>query len=142
MAIYSLANLTTGVGSGAAALELRTSANSRARLIELDVFLNAATASTYAIGRPQALGLTPTSPLNGQAEDAADPTSQSQTALAWGTGPTVPLQFFRRVGLPATIGTGIIWTFPRGLVIPVSASLVLWNLAANGAVNCNCVWDE
>jgi hypothetical protein len=142
MAIYSLANRTTGVTTATPALELRTGATLRAKVLEIDVFLAAATASTYGIGRPQAIGVTPTAPVSVQPEDSADPAGSAQTALAWGTPPTIPLAFFRRIALPATIGTGVIWTFPRGLVIPAANSLVLWNLATNGVVDCNVVEDE
>jgi len=142
MAIYSLANRTSGTGSGAAALEARTAATDKARIMEFNLFLAATTASTYGIGRPQAIGITPTSPITVLAEDPGDPAGTMQTALAWGTGPTVPLNYFRRISLPATIGTGVIWTFPRGLAVAVSNSIVLWNLAANGVVDCNIVVDE
>lgn len=142
MAVYSVANLTTGVGSGAAALELIASASDRFWLLEIGAFLNAATASIYGIGRPQAIGVTPTSPITLLAEDNANPAGTSKTALAWGTGPTVPTNFFRRVNLPATIGAGFLLTFPRGIACAVSLSLVLWNIQANGAVNCHVVVDE
>lgn len=142
MAIYSLANLTTGTGSGAAALELRSASTDRPSLTEIGAFLNAATASVYGIGRPAAIGITPTTPITWLAEDPAEPAGTAQTALAWGTGPTVPANFFRRVNLPATIGAGFILTFPRGLAIAVSSSIVLWNLQANGAVNCYVVGFE
>jgi hypothetical protein len=32
--------------------------------------------------------------------------------------------------LPATIGAGVIWTFPQGLVVPVSGFLVVWQFSA------------
>jgi hypothetical protein len=142
MAIYSLANRTTNVTSGQAAFELRTGGTLRAKVLEVDIFLAATTASTYGLGRPQAIGGTPTTPVQVLAEDAADPAGSAQTALAWSVGPTIPSQFFRRISLPATVGTGVIWTFPRGLVIPSSNSIVLWNLASNGAVDINVVEDE
>jgi len=142
MAIYSLANRTSSGTSGAAALEIRTTSTDRAAILEIGIFLAAATASTYGIGRPQAIGVTPTTPVTVLAEDYAAPAGTVQTALAWGTGPTVPTYFFRRIALPATIGTGVIWTFPRGLIIPVSSSIVLWNLATNGVVDCYVVIDE
>ena len=110
--------------------------------MELGVFMAAATASVYGLGRPGAIGVTPTSPVAVLPEDSANPGGTVQSALAWGTGPTAPTNFFRRIGLPATIGTGVIWTFPKGLVIPVSSSIVLWNLAANGVVDAYVVVDE
>lgn len=142
MAVYSIGNRTSGVGSGAAGIELRTGANARVRLMEWDLFLAAATASTFGIGRPAAIGVTPTTPVTWVAEDPGEPAGTAQTALAWSTGPTIPAVFFRRIALPATIGTGIIWTFPRGLIIQVSWSLILWNLAANGVSDVNLIGDE
>jgi hypothetical protein len=47
----------------------------------------------------------------------------------------------RRISLPATVGTGVIWTFSDGLVIPVSGSIVLWNLGTNGVVDAYAVVD-
>jgi hypothetical protein len=103
----------------------------------------AATASTYGLGRPAAIGVTPTSPVDFLPYDPADPVVAGlvQSALAWGTGPTAPTQFIRRIGLPATVATGVIWTFDR-LIIPASGSLVLWNLALNGVVDAYAVLDE
>jgi hypothetical protein len=142
MAIYSIANRITGVASGSAALEIRTTSTDRPRIMQIELFLAAATASTFGLGRPAAIGVTPTTPKLLLAEDPGDPVATVQTALAWATPPTSPVDFFRRIALPATIGTGIIWTFPRGLIIPVSSSLVIWNLAANGVADINVIIDE
>lgn len=143
MPIFSLAVRTTNSTNAAAAWEIRTSANTRAKLMEFGVFLAAATASTYGIGRPGAIGVTPTSPVDLIQEDPADVVVSGlvQSALAWGTGPTVPTNFFRRISTPATVGTGIIWTFPRGLVVGASSSIVLWNLATNGVVDAYAVFE-
>ena len=142
MAIYSLGVLTTGTTSATAAWEIRTASTDRIYILELGFFMNAATASTYGFGRPAAIGVTPTSPVTLIAEDPAAPAGTAQSALAWGTGPTAPTAFHRRVNTPATIGTGIIWTFPRAFIVPVSSSVVLWNLATNGAVNAYVVEDD
>lgn len=136
--ILSLGVRTTGVGAGTAAWEIRTGATpGRFKLLELGISLAAATASQYALGRPAAIGVTPTTPVDFDPEDPNDvlATGLLQSALAWATGPTVPAKFYRRVSFPATIGSGVIWTFPKGLVIPVSNSIVLWNIAANGVVD-------
>lgn len=144
MALFELGVRTTGVASGTAAWEIRTGANVRARLIELGFTMAAATASVYGFGRPAAIGVTPTTPVDFQPQDPADPVVAGlvQSALAWATGPTVPATFARRLGLPATVGTGIIWTWPRGFVIPASSSVVLWNLQLNGAVDAYAVIEE
>jgi len=142
MAVYSLANLTTATGAAAATLELRTASTDRGKVLEVGWFLNAATASTHGIGRPAAIGVTPTSPITWLAEDPAEPAGTLQTALAWGTGPTVPANFFRRVALPAVIGAGVILTFPLPLVIAISSSIVIWNIAASSALNAHMKGDE
>ena len=106
----------------------------RVKVYEIGITLAAATASTFGLGRPQATGVTPTSPVNFQVEDPNDVLADGvvRSALAWGTGPTVPSNYLRRVSLPATVGTGIIWTFPKGLVIPVSSSIIVWNISSTG----------
>lgn len=142
MAIYSIRRRTTAVTSATAAVEIRTASTDRPYIMELHLFLAAATASTYGIGRPAAIGVTPTSPVTVLAEDPAQPAGTVTTALAWGTGPTVPVDFHRAISLPATIGTGVIWTFPRGLVIPVSSGYVFWNIATNGVIDAIAVVDE
>ena len=142
MAIYSLANRTTATGSAAANLEIRAAAANRPRLLETGIWLNAATQSPMGIGRPQAIGITPTSPVTVLQEDPGDSTGLTQTALAWGTGPTVPLNFFRRVNIAAAIGAGVVLTFPRGIVIAAAGSLVVWNIAAVSVADIHVVVDE
>lgn len=142
MAIYSLALNSTVTTTGAATMDAKAASTNRPAVMELSVNLGAATASTYGIGRA---GNTPTqtSPVLVQAEDPGDPAGVTGCAVAWSVAPTVPAQFFRRVSLPGTVGSGIIWTFPRGLVLAASASMVLWNLATNSAsVNAHWVVDE
>jgi len=142
MAVYSIARRTTNVTSGAAAHTIYTGATERAALLEAGIFMAAATASTYGLGRPAAAGVTPTSPVVLLAEDPANTASLVNSALAWTTSPTNPTDSLRRWAAPATIGTGVIFTFPRGLVIAISSQFVLQNLAANGAVDSYWVVDE
>ncbi len=142
MAIYSIARRTTGVTTGTAAEEMRTASTDRPYLMEVGVYLAAGTASTYGLGRPAAIGVTPTSPVTVLAEDPAHPAGTVTTALAWATGPTAPTDFFRRIGFPATIGVGVVWIFPRGLVVAISSSIVIWNLATNGVIDAHVVVDE
>lgn len=133
---------TSGAGSGAAALEVIAPSLKGCYLKELSFSLAAATASTYALGRPAAKGITPTSPVAAQYQDGVVP-MLTATALAWGTGPTAPTAFIRRSSLPATLGASIVWTFSdKGLFIPANTSLVLWNLAANGVADVSITIDE
>lgn len=144
MAIFALANRTTVGTIAAACFELRSAASNSPKLFQLDILLAAATASVYGIGRPAAIGVTPTTPQTVLAEEQPNlPTGLTTTAMAWATGPTVPANFLRRVPLPATIGAGYIATFPRGLGIPAASSIVLWNITANSAAtDINAVVDE
>lgn len=142
MAIYAIARRTTNVTSGAAAHTIYTTSTDRAAVLEAGVFMGAATASTYSLGRPAAAGVTPTSPVLLLAEDPGNPAATTNSALAWGTSPTNPTNDLRRWAAPATIGTGVIWTFPRGIIIAISTNFVLQNLATNGVVDSYFVVDE
>lgn len=147
MAMYTHAARSSDVTSGNSMWELRAHASQgRLRLRELGIFLAAATASTYGLGRPNAIGVTPTSPVVGQAEDSADAAAVGATAVAWGTRPTTPASsiYLRRISMPAAIGAGIIWTWPDGpgLIVPVNSSIALYNLATNGVVDVYARWEE
>jgi len=142
MSIYSLSLNTTVTTTGAAAMDLKAAATNTPNIMEVGINLITATASTYGLGRA---GNTPTqtAPVLLQAEDPGAPAALSGCAVAWSVAPTVPTQFLRRVGLPATAGAGVIWTFPRGLKVAVSASMLIWNLATNSAsMNAWWVADE
>jgi hypothetical protein len=142
MAIYSLSLNTTVTTTGAAAMDLRASAANSPRIMEVGINLLTATASTYGLGRS---GNTPTqtAPVLVQAENPGDPAGVSGCAVAWSVAPTVPTQMFRRVSLPATAGSGVIWTFPRGLTLAASGTMLIWNLATNSnSMNAWWVVDE
>lgn len=143
MAIYSLAQRTTTfTATTTATVEWRSAATVRPKVLEVS-YINsaAATATSIGLGRPQAIGITPVNVLF-QADDPGDPASVTNGSLSWGTSPTVPLIYHRRWGCAATIGVGIVWTFPRGLIIPISSSLVIWNIATTTGSDVNCVIDE
>lgn len=142
MAIYSLCLQTTVTTTGAASWDVKASASNSPKIMELGINLAAGTASTYGFGRA-GNSTTQTGAVLLQAENPADPAGQSGCAVAWGSTPTTPAQFFRRIGLPATIATGVIWTFPRGLTLAASAQFLIWNGAVNSAAtNIWVVADE
>lgn len=145
MALYTHAARTSGTTSGVATWELRSTATDRLFIVEMGIFMGAATASIFGLGRPAAIGVTPTSPVTVQAQDPGNPAGTGTTAVAWGTAPTTPTSsiYLRRIGLPATIGAGVIWTFGgSGLAVPVSSSIALYCLATNGVADIYVVIDE
>lgn len=139
----SAARLTASGSSGAAALEIIAGATKGLWLRRIEVTLAAATASIFGVGRPAAKGITPTAPVLMLPDFSADPTTlQGSTAVAWGTGPTVPANFYRQVSLAAAIGAQAIFTFDNGLWLSPGTSFVLWNGAANAVAYVNVIADE
>jgi hypothetical protein len=143
MSISSLGLRTTNLTITQACWELRSPATVRPKVLELSIIQATGTAQSLGLGRPQAQGVTPVNVLF-QCDDLLDGggTSVMNASLSWATSPTVPLIFHRRWNSAATIGVGMVWTFPRGLVLPVSASLVIWNITTAVACDVNCVLDE
>lgn len=125
-----------------AAVQLYTSASVKFRLLECSLIQVTGTASSYGLGRPAALAITPGTTAVLQRDDSNDPASVTTTALTYGTSPTAPTIYHRRWNSAATIGVGIVWTFPRGLIIPISGALVIFNITATVALDVNFAGDE
>lgn len=143
MALYSLAVRTAAGTIAVAGLEIGAGANVGYRLLELGLTLNAATASVFGLGTPGAIGLTPTN-VAALAEDGGNTAAANTNGIiAWSsTVPTVPANFFRRLSTPATIGAGIIWTFPRGIITLKAKTQVLWHITAVSVADVWFVVDE
>lgn len=141
MALYSLAVRTTNTTINNANLEIRSASANRPALMEIGIAQATGTASSYGFGRPATIGVTPVNVLF-QAEDPGDPAAQTNGSLSWATSPTAPTIFMRRINTPATVGAGVIWTFPRGLVVPVSSSVVVFNVTATVACDEWAIVDE
>lgn len=126
--IYSIARTSAVVTSGNVAADVAAGSGVKPSLMEWGTFLGAATASSFSLRRSTSLG-TRTTPVALLGEDPNAPTLTGITlvdmAVAFAAEPAEATEAFRRIGLPATIGVGVIWTFPRGLQIPASGSLVL-----------------
>ena len=142
MAIYSLSQRTVVTAAGAATWEIIAGAR-RPRVLEIGLSQVTAVAGIYGLGRPAAIGVDPTTPVIFSAELVGDHIATASGAVAWSTtAPTAPALFLRRVACPATIGAGVIWTFPRGLYITVALSLVIWVIATAPVCDVWCVLDE
>lgn len=143
MAIYSLAQRTTVTTIAAASQAFLSPATNEAALMEWGYFNGAATACVTGLGR-SANTPTLTGGVAFLAEDEGRPTGLTQGAVAFGTAPTVPANFFRRFSLAALIGAAVVYTFPRGIVLPAGGqAIVAWNITANSAVvDIHAVVDE
>ena len=142
MTTSSLGLRTTNLTINQACIEWRTPATNRAKVWEISVVQATATAQSLGLGRPAALGVTPVNVLFQSHDPAEQPVSLMNGSLSWGTSPTVPAVFMARWNSAATIGVGVVWSFPSGLSIPVSSSLVVWNITASVANDITCVLDE
>lgn len=141
--IYSIAQRTAAGTTTTPGWEVIAGSSKKIKIMELGISQNAATAGVYGLGRPAAIGITPTSPLTALDEgDGSDGTGTMKCAVAWGTAPTVPTNFFRRISCPATIGAGVIWSFPRGLSLPTSGTVVIWYITTSSALDAYVVADE
>lgn len=99
------------------------------RVTEISIIAATAVAGQLAIGRPTAVGSGFTSVGPGA---ATDPTSTAGLAVvdtAASTAPTNPSVWMAMVPIPATIGAGVLLTFPEGIVVPVSGSLIVHQLS-------------
>ena len=142
MAIYSLALRTTVFTSGTTAnWQILAAASVRPKLLELSYIQLTAIASQIGLGTPAAIANTPTNVLFVQ-DDPADVNATTAGAIAWNTSPTAPTQAYRRRWNGTLASVGVVWTFPRGLLIPASGALVLWNIATTVAADVNAVIDE
>lgn len=131
MNTYSRNIRTSATGSGVAAAEL-IAGSVGFRLMEVGICIVNATASVFALGRPAAIGITPTTPVNLVPHNSASaPSAKASLAVAWGTGPTLPAAFFRSVGLSATAGASLnpSWKFDNGIWVPPAGTIIIWTLS-------------
>ena len=142
MSLASIALRTSNVTIANANNELRTTAGVVCRVLEFSLIQLTGTASSYGFGRPAAQGITPATTSTFQRDDSANPACVTTVSLTWGTSPTAPTNYHRRTNTAATIGVGMVWSFPAGLVVPISASLVLFNITATVALDVNWAVDE
>lgn len=148
MARYEIGFQSAAAASGAAYLAFRAPTRN-SKLVEIGLSCNAATASNISLLRnTNGSYAASTSSSVGQQENPPDAAGTSLVDTAWTTAPTITAASrLRRFLLPATIGAGIIWTFPNGLWVRSATAtdiLVIWNegASAGSALNGYCVWEE
>lgn len=133
MAVYKsrfgTGRTTTNTTSGAAVMEIINQGTVEAFIKAITVTQNVAAVSVVGVGRPAAAGITPTSPVALQSDNGVDVTL-TKTALAWGTGPTVPANFYRLANFLATIGDSRRFEFSgQGLRLGPNQTLVVWGVS-------------
>ena len=124
--------------------QIRTPADRDIRIFEVGVFSSTAVALSVGLIRSLAVGATFTGvvPQPEEFGARASTVNVDQTAT---TQPTITANtYIRKLVLPATVGSGVIWTFPQGLTVPVNAGMLLWNFggAVGPAVDGYWVHDE
>jgi hypothetical protein len=132
MARYDYAWNVVGVSNSALGW-MRSTTSKDMRIWEIAVYMSGGTAAAtdVGIGRPAAVSATPTTVVP-QPEDPSFSAAGCTGQVAATTKPTSPTLFLRRFGIPATIGAGVIWTFPYGLIVPTGpAELVVWNIGSS-----------
>lgn len=142
MSIASGAVRTTNFTINQACAELRTTASVNCRLLEISVVQATATAQSLGFGRPAAIGLTPGTTITMQRDNGADPAAVSTIATTWATAPTNPTTYMRRWNGTNVVGVGVVFSFPRGITVPVSSGFVVQNVTASIANDVNMVIDE
>jgi len=143
MSAASAAIRSTNFTTTQATSELRTTAGVLVRVFEVGLIQATGTAQSLGLGRPAAQGVTPGTVTTFVRDAANEPACVTTQNASWATSPTVPVTFMRRWNSAATIGVGIVWTFPRGgILVPVSASLVIWNITTAVATDVNFAIDE
>lgn len=140
MAIQSQAARTSGTTIANANFGIYTPATVRAALLEYSMIQVTGTAQSIGLGRPATLG-TQSGAVLFQQDDPGDPDAVVNGHITWSAQPTAPTVYHRRWNSAATIGVGVVWTFPRGLIIAASSAVVGWNITAAVAMDVNAVLD-
>ena len=130
MARYNLGVVKTTTAAAGFLAQIRAGAARDIRVFEIGVFASTAVSGEVALVRPSAVGATFTSSSAGAALDPATIAGVTVVDLAATTAPTIGTNYMRRIVLPGSIGSGIIWTFSQGICVPTAGSLALWQLSA------------
>jgi hypothetical protein len=143
MAIASAAIRSTDMTSAQAIVEIIASSTNAYRCLEVGVSVVNATAGVVGFGQPNAIGNTPGTSAAFVFEDGGNSsTPGTKTALSWTTSPTAPTVQQRRVSFTNVVGSGIIWTFPRGYNILLNKTLTVNNITGGPLYDVWVVIDE
>ena len=131
MARYSAGWTKAAPATGTFISQLRTTSAKDIRVWEVGCFCSTAVALSVGLIRSLTVGATFTT-VTPVADDTSAGAAGTLVDTAITTQPTITANtYLRKAVLPATIGAGVIWTFPQGLVVPVSSGLLLWNFGGS-----------
>lgn len=118
---------TTGAAAGIIA-DIRTASAKDVRIWEIWVSTETAVAGTIGLVRSTNAGTTPGGDTVAVSEDYSNTrTVATHVYTTYATEPTQATVYLRRSAVPATIGSGVIWTFPEGLTVPTSTDTATAN---------------
>jgi hypothetical protein len=120
------------------------------RLLVWEVSLSVSGAPTtgpsWQLNRPTATGTATGTPPVAQKEDPGSGTTTAVFDTGWTVAPTLAADYLRRYATPASIGSGITWSWSTPLYIPVGGGLVIVNGNATsttpGSMNVHVVYEE
>lgn len=93
-------------------LALRVPAAEIGKLRELGLTLTAATATRLGLTRATTVSITPSGGKPGRNTVFGAADSGIQIFTGWATAPVISTNYLRRCALPASIGAGLVWSWP------------------------------
>lgn len=118
---------TTGAAAGIIC-DIRTATAKDVRVWEIWVTAETAVAGTVGLVRATNAGTTPGGDTVAISEDYSNTrTVATHVYTTYGTEPTQGAVYLRRCALAASVGSGLIWSFPEGIVVPTSTDTATGN---------------
>lgn len=144
MARFSASGKTLATAANSNILSIRSTATQRARILELHIYSEAATAWLSPALFLTTVVDTAGTAVAGQKEDSGAGAA-SVVVSTIPTGGTLATVATRRASIPAVAGSGFMWLWPDSdpLKVPLSLSAMLRNDGVIGpAITWVVVWDE
>lgn len=144
----TLAGVTAAAATAAALLNIKSGASQRIRILELGVFQPGTGTPTVVAGgfgkAANSGSVVHSANIVPVPDDPGDPASICNGGIAFTTAPTAPTLWNFQFSIPATLGAGVIKTWPGGLIIPISSDWALWNNGGNTSLALRywLTWDE
>jgi hypothetical protein len=131
MARYSHSMRVAALVSASPTWAALSPANHQPAVMELSIINAVATTHVLGVGRSANVPTLSVVRTFVPPNESRPSISLTEAGNDFAIAPTVPAQFFRRASLPAVVGIGITYTFPKGIVLAAGgAALVLWCITA------------